>query len=158
PPVPPVATDTPLTDTQPLRATALAPSALAPFINVLVNRGRRQLANAARLTAVLDGAMTVLPGAFRLVRRRHKTIPVRVQAEVVNGQTVVRLRVRRAFLNGQPLRGRVRVVVKAGLVQDVAGHTLAGDLLSRAFKLRGHSRGRGRKTALVLAAPITLVP
>jgi hypothetical protein len=159
PPVPPVGgTVAPPADAPP--PPGAAPRTLAtaaPLISVLVNRGRRQEANGARLTVVLDGAMTVLPGAFRVLRRRGKGVPVRVRTVVSDGQTFVTLHVRR-FINGQPIRGRVRILIQGNRIQDGTSNTLGADFVSRPFRLRGHRHGRGRKTAVVLAAPLTVAP
>jgi hypothetical protein len=133
--------------------------------NVVVNDGSAQRAQVTRLTITFSGAVTLGPGAFRLVQTvrvrghvrsrsvRSRAVPVKVSTALVDGRTVAVLTFAgRGVVNGALPDGRYALTVAGPSIRDGLGQALdgngdgvaGGDTVVSFFRWAGDHNGDGR--------------
>jgi hypothetical protein len=120
--------------------------------SVVVNDGSAQRSMVNSLTVTFNGAVTLDPGAFELVRQGGAVIQLQVTQAVVDGHSVDTLTfVGAGIIGGSLADGHYTLTIHGGLIHDEFGQALDGagtgvagsDRVDTFFRLFGDGDGDG---------------
>jgi pimeloyl-ACP methyl ester carboxylesterase len=124
----------------------------AKVTSVVVNDGSAQRSMVNRLTVTFNGAVTLDPGAFELVRQGGAVIQLQVSQAVVDGHSVDTLTfVGAGIIGGSLADGHYTLAIHGGLIHDRFGRGLDGagtgeagsDRVDTFFRFFGDADGNG---------------
>jgi hypothetical protein len=126
-----------LPSVQPTPPTPTSPP-LPVLEGVQLGRGARRHVRLTTLTLAFNGAVTALPGTFRLVGPGGRSIPFQLAMAVGNSRTAVTLSWGSRRLHAPRLaRGRYIFSIDAGLLLDGLARSLASSVGQQFFRLVG---------------------